>query len=65
MEMMREPELLEDRLRQHDEQFHQAVAKLKQAAKQPLGLAHRIRNDPLPWLAGALLIGLWVGSKRG
>lgn len=65
MDMIREPEPLEERLRRHDEQFHQAVAKLKRAAKQPIGLADRIRNHPLPWLAGGLLIGLWVGSRRG
>jgi hypothetical protein len=59
------PEQLEETVRRHDEELHEAVAKLREATKRPLGLADRIRDDPLPWLAGGLLVGLWVGSRRG
>ena len=65
MEMIVDPKLLEQRLRKHDEEWHAAIAKLKEAAKEPLGVADRIRNDPLPWIAGGLLIGFWIGVRRG
>lgn len=49
---------------QHKQELQEAVAKLRVAAKRPLGLADGIRDHPLPWLAGGLLIGLWLGSRR-
>ncbi len=49
---------------QHRQELEQAVVKLRAATKRPLGLADGIRDNPLPWLAGGLLIGLWLGSRR-
>ena len=59
--MISDPERLEEPVRQHDEEWHEAVEKLREAAKRPLGLADRIRDDPLVWIAGGLLIGLLIG----
>ena len=46
----------------HSRELEEALAKLKEATKRPLGLADRIRDDPVVWLGGALLVGLWLGS---
>jgi hypothetical protein len=62
--MIPESERLEAAVRKHDEEWHEAVEKLREAAKRPLGLADRIRDDPLAWIAGGLLIGLWIGSRK-
>ena len=48
----------------HTRELEEAVTKLKEATKRPLGLADRIRDDPLLWLSGALLVGLWLGMTR-
>jgi hypothetical protein len=49
---------------QHRRELDTAIVKLRTATHRPLGLADGIRDHPLPWLAGGLLIGLWLGSRR-
>jgi hypothetical protein len=51
-------------IEQHSQEFHEAVAKLREATKNPLGLADRIRDNPLPWLVGGVLVGVWIGSRK-
>lgn len=58
-------EPFEETVRQHDEDWHEAVEKLREATKRPLGLADRIRDDPIAWLAGGLIVGLWMGTRKG
>jgi hypothetical protein len=63
--MTPDPERLEETARQHDAEWHEAVENLRTAVKRPLGLADRIRDDPFVWIAGGLLIGLWIGTRKG
>lgn len=51
-------------IEQHRRELDRAVVKLREATRRPLGLADGIRDHPLPWLTGALLVGLWLGSRR-
>jgi hypothetical protein len=64
--MIHDQELDQRRLEieQHSQEFHEALDKLREATKRPLGLADSIREHPLTWLAGALLVGVWLGSRN-
>lgn len=64
--MIQEQELDQRRheIEQHTQEFQEALQNLREAAKRPLGVAESIRDHPLPWLAGALLFGLWLGSRN-
>jgi hypothetical protein len=48
----------------HTRELDEALEKLKQATKRPLGLADRIREEPLLWLGGAVVVGLILGSRN-
>jgi hypothetical protein len=49
---------------QHSRELHQAVDRLRAATKRPFGLADHIRENPVPWVAGGLLLGMWLGRRR-
>jgi len=55
-------ELLESIERDHEE-LREAVHELAEAARETLGFTDRIRESPLTWIAGAFLLGLWLGSS--
>lgn len=50
---------------QHSQELHVALDRLRAATKRPFGLADRIRENPVPWVTAGLLLGLWLGSRRG
>jgi hypothetical protein len=45
-----------------EEELRAAVHHLTGAARAELGLAEHIQRAPLTWLAGGLLIGMWLGA---
>jgi hypothetical protein len=49
----------------HEQELEQALVDLKQAVQHPFAIRERIAENPLPWLVGGLLIGLWLGSRNG
>lgn len=51
-------------IERHSRELEEALTKLKEATKRPLGLANRIRDEPMIWLSGALVVGLWLGSRN-
>lgn len=55
-------------LERDEEELEQALGELKLAVRRPFAVgehvARHIGEHPLPWLAGALLIGLWLGSRN-
>lgn len=61
-------ELLEQAER-HERELARAVEDLKGAVRRPFAVATRMREQlgahPLPWMLSALLIGVWLGSRRG
>lgn len=49
----------------HEQELEQALVDLKQAVRRPFAIGDRIADNPVPWLIGSLLIGLWLGSRNG
>ena len=45
-------------------ELDEALGKLKQAASRPLGLADSIREEPLLWLGGSFIVGLFLGMRN-
>ena len=60
-------EALVSSLERHEEDLEQALDELKVAVQRPFAIGERVAQHigehPLPWIAGALLIGLWLGSR--
>jgi hypothetical protein len=48
----------------HEQELERAVVELKQAVRRPFAIGERIGQHPLPWLFGAVLVGLWLGSRN-
>jgi hypothetical protein len=50
-------------------ELDRALADLKRAALRPFAIGDRVREHvgthPLPWLAAALMVGVWLGRRRG
>ena len=55
-------ELLES-IERDQEDLLEAVHDLTGAAKSTFDLGERIREYPLSWLVGGLLVGLWFGYR--
>ena len=49
----------------HEQELEQALVELKQAVKHPLRIGDRMAQHPLPWLFGAVLVGVWLGTRNG
>ena len=49
----------------HEQELEKALVDLKHAVQRPFAIGDHIREHPLPWLIGSLLIGLWLGSRSG
>jgi len=60
-------EALVSSLERDEEELEQALDELKVAVRRPFAIgenaAQHIAEHPLPWLVGALLVGLWLGSR--
>jgi len=48
----------------HEEELEQALVDLKHAVR-PFAIGDRVGQHPVPWLIGAVLIGVWLGSRSG
>lgn len=48
-----------------EEEVRVAVQELTVAARSTLDLSEHIRKFPLTWAIGALLVGVWLGSRGG
>jgi hypothetical protein len=49
----------------HDREFQEALEKLKDVTTRPLGVSEQIRENPLLWLGGGFVVGLWLGAVQG
>jgi hypothetical protein len=49
-------------------ELERALVDLKRAAARPFAIGTQLREHvvahPLPWLAAALLVGVWLGRRR-
>jgi hypothetical protein len=57
-------ELIEARLAREREAFSDVLEDLRLRARLDLDLRRRVRERPLAWLAGALALGFFLGTRR-
>jgi hypothetical protein len=55
-------ELLQS-IERDQEEVRDAVQELAGAARLKLDVGERIRAFPLTWMIGAVLVGMWLGSR--
>lgn len=55
-------QLLES-IERDQEELLEAVQQLSGAARATFDLGGRIRQHPVTWIAGAVLVGLWLGYR--
>ncbi|HVM95298.1 MAG TPA: hypothetical protein VMT89_02860 [Candidatus Acidoferrales bacterium] len=58
-----ERDALRRSIERDEQELRAAVHDLTGAARAELGLAEHIQRAPLTWVAGGLLIGMWLGSR--
>ena len=56
-------EALHESLASDRENLREAVDRVKRAVSEPLDVQKRIRESPTPWVFGAALLGLWLGTR--
>ena len=56
-------EMLEQAAR-HEQELERALGDLKQAVQRPFAVGDRLAEHPWPWLMGALLFGVWLGTRN-
>jgi hypothetical protein len=57
-------EALEVRIAHEREALAVALADLREKVRAELDLRRRVRERPAAWLAGALVIGMFLGARR-
>jgi len=55
---------LRDRVEQEEKQLEAAVRDLKVAARRGVSPGRWVRENPLPFVAGAFAFGWWMGRRR-
>ena len=55
--------LLRDRVEEQEKEFEAAVRDLMVAARRMVGPAEWVRENPLPFLGGALVFGWWLEGR--
>ncbi len=55
--------VLRNRVEEEEKELVAAVGELKVAARRMVGPAHWVRERPVQFLAGALVIGWWLGGR--
>jgi hypothetical protein len=56
-------ELLQS-IERDEEEVRVAVQELAEVAGAKLDVGERIKEHPLMWVAGAFLVGVWLGNRR-
>lgn len=64
MAMPEDRAILEERAAEHRTELRTALQDLERAARARVDVRDAIRERPMPWLAGALLFGAWLGWPR-
>jgi hypothetical protein len=56
---------LRELVEQQQTELHVAVGELEDVARRVIDARYWIRSRPFLWVAGALLVGAWLGGRRG
>jgi hypothetical protein len=59
-----EREALRESIEENEAELLDAVVELKAAVTRQFQLREHIAQDPIPWMAGGFLVGLWLSSWR-
>jgi hypothetical protein len=54
---------LETRIQRDRDELRQALDLVRIRAREQLDPRWRVRERPIPWLAGAFCVGLWLGAR--
>jgi hypothetical protein len=57
-------EALRGLIEEQEAELHGAVEELEVAARRSIDVRNWIRHSPFVWIAGALLLGAWLGGRR-
>ena len=57
-------EVLREQVEEQEAQLRESVVELEHVAKQAVDVRHWIRTRPYLWMAGALVMGAWLGGRR-
>jgi len=63
-EYVEQREQLLDSIEKGESALREAMLDLANVAHQQLAPSEHIRSSPFPWLAGAFLVGAWMGARR-
>ena len=55
---------LKGRIARDGQALREAFESLSRAAVAEIDPLDRVRGQPVPWLAGALLLGIFLGTRR-
>ena len=58
-------EELQRNVERGEHELREAVDDLKRAVNRPLAVVNEITRKPLPWLLCGVLVGIWLGARRG
>lgn len=47
----------------HERELQAALDDVRRAVRHTVAVGERIAENPVPWLVGALLAGLWLGRR--
>jgi hypothetical protein len=55
---------LQAAIERDEAELHDAAGDLATAVGHELNLRRRVAADPLPWMLGAFVVGVWLGSGK-
>ena len=59
-----EAQSVREAVERDEHELQDAFEELKGAVHRPFAIVERISAAPLPWIFGAFLIGIWLGSMH-
>jgi hypothetical protein len=55
---------LRERVEEQEVELHDAVQEFEDVARRAIDARHWIRSRPFLWVAGAFLVGAWLGGRK-
>jgi len=57
-------DVLRELVEEQEAELHLAVEELEDVTRRTIDVRHWIRSRPFLWIAGAFLVGAWLGGRR-
>ena len=55
---------LRERVEEQEAELHVAVEELQDVARRAVDVRYWVRSRPVVWIAGAFLLGAWLGGRQ-